>query len=53
MLVKALHFISDYFSVGNMLQNIAFYSLLLLMIWVIIVQLKMRPYKVSKRIKNT
>ncbi|NOW97244.1 hypothetical protein FHW89_003925 [Mucilaginibacter sp. SG564] len=48
MLAKALHSIDCAFSVGNKLQNIAFYSIVLLMIWIIVVQLKTRqrkPYK--------
>ncbi len=45
MLAKALHFIDHSLSVGNRLQNIAFYAILLLMIWVIIIQLKIKQRK--------
>ncbi len=45
MLAKALHFIDCSFSVGSKLQNIAFYTILLFMIWVIIVQLKTKQRK--------
>ncbi|SIQ69003.1 hypothetical protein SAMN05421821_103183 [Mucilaginibacter lappiensis] len=44
-MAQALHFIDHSFSVGNKLQNIAFYAILLLMIWVIIVQLKTKQRK--------
>jgi hypothetical protein len=52
MLSTALRFITDQLSVGNKLQNIAFYSTLTLMLWVVIVQLKIKQHKLAKR-KNT
>jgi hypothetical protein len=40
-----LHHILNELSAGNMLQNIAFYSLLVLLIWVVAVQFKQHPGK--------
>ena len=48
MLAKALNSIDCTFSVGSKLQNIAFYTIVLFMLWIVIIQLKTRQRKPSK-----
>jgi hypothetical protein len=53
-----VNFITDQFSVGNKLQNFAFYTMLILMLWVVIVQLRIKvhksiKHKTTKHSKNT
>jgi len=42
MLSQFIRFISGELSTGNVLQNIGFYTLLILLAWVIIVQFKQK-----------
>jgi len=48
MSANAINLITDQLSVGNKLQNLAFYTMLVLMLWIIIAQIKAKQNKAAK-----
>jgi hypothetical protein len=48
MAIKALHFATQQLSVGNALQNIAFYSLMACIACLIIAQLQTKPATIKR-----
>jgi hypothetical protein len=42
MLSQFVHFISGELSTGNFLQNLGFYTLLILLAWIIVVQFRQK-----------
>ena len=48
MSANTINLIANQFSVGNKLQNLSFYTMLILMLWIIIIQIKAKQNKAAK-----
>ncbi|MGF7038646.1 hypothetical protein M2273_001887 [Mucilaginibacter lappiensis] len=48
MSANTINLITNQFSVGNKLQNLAFYTMLILMLWIIVIQIKAKQNKAAK-----